>query len=298
VEAFAGIGEFIDRPVKMYSSGMFVRLAFAAAINVDPDVLLVDEALAVGDVAFQHKCMNRIRELQEKGTTVVVVSHDMGLIKATCTWVVLLEAGEVVAQGGPSEMASLYFARSSAEIARAQAPAAPPPVIAAAPAAVAAQIAAPVDDEAGIFRHGTGAARIIGVEVLDASGGPVSLIPFDDEVVLRVRVAYLQDAPTSVIGFGLRDRTGTDILGTNTHEENVTLPPRRAGDTLTVDFRMRLPLAAGTYSVGTAVAADRHTRAYYDWVDNALVVTVAPPESGKAIHGKVWLPVQIAVRPS
>lgn len=295
IETFAGIGEFIDQPVKVYSSGMFVRLAFAAAINVDPDVLLVDEALAVGDVAFQHKCMNRIRDMQSNGTTIVVVSHDMGLIKAICTWVVLLEGGEVIAQGGPAEMASLYFARSSAEIAKVQSPENPQPTILSDPESDIAA-AEPADAEARVFRHGTGQAKIRRVEVLDAAGAPTTLVAFDDVVTVRVHVEYIEDAPTSVVGFSFRDRTGTDIIGTNTHEEQVTLPARRAGETMIVDFRLRLPLAAGHFSVSSAVAADRHTRAYFDWVDNALILTVSPPESGKAIHGKVWVPVQIDVR--
>lgn len=298
IEAFAGIGEFIDRPVRVYSSGMFVRLAFAAAINVDPDVLLVDEALAVGDAAFQHKCMNRIREMQSGGTTIVVVSHDMGLVKAICSWVVLLDAGRIDAQGSPAEIASLYFAKSSAEIARAQAPDQPALAIAGGGRTVAAGPAPDLEARPHVFRHGTGAAKIQRVELLDAAGASTSLVEFDQEVTLRVHVEYFEDVPTSIVGFGVRDRTGTDILGTNTHEEHVTLPARRTGETIAVSFRLRLPLVSGTYSVSSAVAADRHTRAYFDWVDNALIVTVSPPASGKAIHGKVWVPVQIDVRPS
>lgn len=298
IEAFAGIGEFIDRPVRVYSSGMFVRLAFAAAINVDPDVLLVDEALAVGDAAFQHKCMNRIREMQSGGTTIVVVSHDMGLVKAICSWVVLLDAGRIDAQGSPAEIASLYFAKSSAEIARAQAPDQPALALAGGGRTVAAGPAPDLEAQPHVFRHGTGAAKIQRVELLDAAGASTSLVEFDQEVTLRVHVEYFEDVPTSIVGFGVRDRTGTDILGTNTHEEHVTLPARRKGETIAVGFRLRLPLVSGTYSVSSAVAADRHTRAYFDWVDNALIVTVSPPASGKAIHGKVWVPVQIDVRPS
>ena len=298
IEAFAGIGEFIDRPVKVYSSGMFVGLAFAAAINVDPNVLLVEEPLAVGDPTFQHKCMNRIRDLQSKGTTILVVSHDMGMIKAICSWVILLDKGELIAQGSPAQMASLYFARSSVEIAEAQAPGQPQPAIEAGPQPVTFQADPGFEAHVRMFRHGTGTAKIRRVELLGTDDTPTALVEFDHEATLRVHVEYCEDAPTTMVGFGLRDRTGTDIIGTNTYEEQVTLPARRAGDTVVVDFRLRLPLVAGTYSVSSAVAADRDTRAYFDWVDNALVVTVAPPESGKAIHGKVWIPVQITVHAS
>jgi Wzt C-terminal domain len=114
-------------------------------------------------------------------------------------------------------------------------------------------------------------------------------------VTLRVHVQYHKHAPFSILGFSIRDKTGTDIVGTNTHEENVPLPPRRRGDTVVVDFRQRLPLAPGTYSVSTALAYDRSKPNYFDWVDNALVLKVLPPESGKIVHGKVGLPVDIVV---
>ena len=298
IERFAGIGEFIDQPVKVYSSGMFVRLAFAAAIHVDPEIILVDEALAVGDAVFQHQCLLRIREMQARGTTVVFVSHDMGMIKAISSWVVLLGAGRIVAEGDPAEMASLYFARASAEIARAEAPHGPVPTMTPDAEAVRFQSDASLDARVRVFRHGTGAAKIRSIELLDACRRPVTAVEFNDEVTLRVHVEYLADVPSSIVGFGFRDRTGTELIGTNTFEEGITLPARAAGSNLVVDFRLRLPLIPGTYSLSSAIAPDRYTRAYFDWIDNALVVTVSPPPSGKAIHGQVWLPVDITVHPS
>jgi lipopolysaccharide transport system ATP-binding protein len=297
IERFAGIGDFIDQPVKLYSSGMFVRLAFSAAIHVDPDVLLVDEALSVGDAVFQHQCLLRIREMQARGTTIIVVSHDMGMIKAISSWVVLLDGGQIIAQGGPAEMASLYFARASAEIAKAEAPHLPAMTVEEG-ADPRFRADATLDARVRVFRHGTGAARIRRVELLDALGRPTIAVEFNEEAVLRVHVEYVEDVPSSIIGFGFRDRTGTELVGTNTHEEGVVLPFRSAGSTLVVDFRLRLPLVPGTYSVSSAIAADRYTRAYFDWVDNALVLTVSPPSSGKAIHGQVWVPVDISVHPS
>jgi len=298
IERFAGIGEFIDQPVKVYSSGMFVRLAFSAAIHVDPDVILVDEALAVGDAVFQHQCLLRIRQMQANGTTIVCVSHDMGLIKAISSWVVLLDAGRIIAEGDPAEMASLYFARASAEIAKAQAPQGPVPAMASESDAVRFQPDTSLDARVRVFRHGTGAAKIRSIELLDDCRRPTTTVAFNDEATLRVHVEYLADVPASIVGFGFRDRTGTELVGTNTLEEGITLPARAAGSTLVVDFRLRLPLIPGTYSVSSAIAADRYTRAYFDWIDNALVVTVSPPPSGKAIHGQVWLPVEITVHPS
>ena len=297
IEAFAGIGEFIDRPVKSYSSGMFVRLAFSAAIHVDPDILLVDEALAVGDAIFQHQCIRRIRELQADGTTIVFVSHDMAMVRAICTDAVLLDGGRVEAHGDPPTIANLYHARTAALEAPVLGPRGPRPD----PdrgAAVAFHTEPGFDDRVRLFRHGSGAARIRQVELIDAEGRRVQSINFDEEVTLRVHVEYYEDAPFSILGFAIRDKTGTDILGTNTYEENVPLPSRGAGDTLVVDFRQRFPLARGTYSVTTALAYDRVNPSYFDWIDNAFVLTVLPPESGKTIHGKVWVPVEIAVHAS
>ena len=294
IEAFAGIGEFIDRPVKSYSSGMFVRLAFSAAIHVEPSILLVDEALAVGDIVFQHQCIRRIRELQAAGTTIVFVSHDMAMVRSLCTHAMLLDAGRVEARGDPATIANLYHARTAA-IETGRAASGESSADGQSSGAVAFAAEPGFDEQVRLFRHGTGAARIRRVEVLDTEGRRLDTVDFNEEVILRVHVEFYEDTAFSILGFGIRDKTGTDIVGTNTCEEGVSLPARRKGDTLVVDFRQRLPLAPGTYSISTALAYDRSKPSYYDWVDNALVVTVLPPDSGKAVYGKVWLPVQIVV---
>ena len=166
IERFAAIGEFIDQPVKLYSSGMFVRLAFAAAIHVDP-TSSSDEALAVGDAVFQHQCLLRIREMQASGTTIVFVSHEMGMIKAVCSRVVLLDAGQILEEGGPAEITSLYFARASAQIAKTQAPH-DPVTISTSPAEPTFAADPGFDAQVRVFRHGTGAAKIRRIELLDS----------------------------------------------------------------------------------------------------------------------------------
>jgi lipopolysaccharide transport system ATP-binding protein len=219
------------------------------------------------------------------------------MIKAVCSRVVLLDAGQILEEGGPAEITSLYFARASAQIAQAQAPH-DPVTITTSPAEPRFAADPDFDAQARVFRHGTGAAKIRRIELLDSCGRPVTAVAFNDEAILRVHAEFLADVPSSIIGFGFRDRAGIELIGTNTFEEGITLPSRSAGSTLVVDFRLRLPLIPGTYSISSAIAADRYTRAYYDWIDNALIVTVAPPASGKAIHGQVWVPVEISVRPS
>jgi lipopolysaccharide transport system ATP-binding protein len=276
---------------------MFVRLAFSAAIHVDPDILLVDEALAVGDGAFQHQCLRRIRELQAGGTTILFVSHDMTMVRAICNDAVLLDRGRVQARDDPATIANLYHARTSSLEAALLAPRGPRPDMGRS-AAVPFHVGKDFDERVKAYRHGTGAARIREVELIDAEGRQVSAVHFNEQVILRVHVEYYEDAPFSILGFGFRDKTGIDIIGTNTHEERVSLPPRRAGDTLVVDFRQHLPLARGSYSVSTALAYDPARPTYFDWVDNALLVTVLSPESGKVVHGKVWVPVEISVHAS
>jgi ABC-type polysaccharide/polyol phosphate transport system ATPase subunit len=295
IEAFAEIGPFIDQPVKTYSSGMFVRLAFAAAIHVDPDVLLVDEALAVGDAIFQHRCIRRIQELQEQGKTIVFVSHDVGMVKAICSETLFLDGGRVRGHGDPGEIANLYHAHiASLETGRTERSAA---VRAAAgpPTSAVFRPDPTFDQRASLFRHGTGAARIRNVELLDADHRPLVAAEFDQEVILRVHVEYYQDAPTSILGYLIRDKTGTNIAGSNTYEEDAPIPPRKAGQTLVVDYRHRLPLMPGTYSVTTALAYSRLSATYFDWIDNALVFELLPPPGGRMIHTRVVLPVQLTL---
>jgi hypothetical protein len=151
------------------------------------------------------------------------------------------------------------------------------------------------ENRASLFRHGGGQARVRNVELLDSGGRAVSVAAFDEDLVLRVHVEFVQSVEHYILGFFFRDRTGTDLVGTNTHEEGWELPPRRPGDTLVVDFRQRVPLAHGTYSVTVGLAYRRNAPGYFDWVDNALVFEVLPPASGKLIHSRVYLPAEIEV---
>jgi ABC-type polysaccharide/polyol phosphate transport system ATPase subunit len=296
IEAFAEIGEFIDQPVKTYSSGMFVRLAFAAAIHIDPDILLIDEALAVGDAIFQHRCIRKIKEFQHRGKTILFVSHDTNTVKSICTQAVFLNAGRIEAIGDAESVASQYHAHVA--MLESRRPEAEPPL----PAGQAQGQHTAIfradtgfERRAGLFRHGSGDARIRNVEAIDVDGQRVSAVPFDQPVVLRIHVEFHADAPFYILGILLRDRAGNDLVGTNTYEENVPLPERRAGDTLVVDFRQRIPLAHGTYSVTVGLAYHRTAPVYFDWIDNALLIEVLPPADGRIVNAKVWIPVEIIV---
>ena len=294
IEAFAGIGAFIDQPVKTYSNGMFVRLAFAAAIHIDPDILLVDEALAVGDAIFQHRCIRKIKEFQAQGKTICFVSHDMGAVKAVCSKAILLHAGEVVKVGDPEEIVNLYHSYVASIESRRIEAGAVKPVHRVGGGSPKFLPDPEFDRRVALFRHGTGAARIRNVQVLDGEGSPLEVVEFNREIILRVHIEFYEEVVFYIVGYFFRDKNGLDLVGTNTYEEGISVPSRYAGETLVVDFRQSLPLMPGTYSITTAVAYSRHLPTYLDWVDNALIVEVLPP-GDKYIHGKVWLPIEISL---
>src|SRR3979409_1036038 len=179
IEHFAEIGEFLYQPVKTYSSGMYVRLAFAIAASVDPDILIIDEALAVGDAVFQHRCLRRINELHERGATVLFVSHDGAAVRALCSRAILLRAGGVIADGKPADVLNLYqkiiMEREQAYKAATGEPGAEP--------AAADETLAPLSVA---YRHGDGTAEIIGAELTDTNHNRVEIVESGESLVLRM----------------------------------------------------------------------------------------------------------------
>jgi lipopolysaccharide transport system ATP-binding protein len=291
IVAFAEIGEFIEQPVKTYSSGMYVRLAFALAIHLDPEVLLVDEALSVGDAVFQHRCMRKIRELQESGVTILFVSHDTGTVKSLCTRAVLLENGRVVEAGDPDAVVNRYHARVAARIASA-------PYDAGEPIAEAEAFSdnPAFGQVAGFFRHGTGAARFTDVELLTANGRPAPAVDSGTPVRLRAHLRFTEAATDVVVGFYVKDRQGLELFGSNTAEEGQVLASVPAGEAMVVEFGFPASLRPGHYSVTVAAAYNRRDPVYLDWVDNALVFQVLPAAGGRTVHGLVDLPLEVQVR--
>ncbi len=281
IKDFAGIGEFIKLPVKTYSTGMYVRLAFATAINLDPDILVVDEVLAVGDAQFQHRCMFKVRELQKQGKTIVFVSHDVGAIRALCQEAMLLEQGETIAVGPAKEMIELYFSRLSKE--------------------TSGKIG-PIDDNIGIGsndfdiceeitelppennipnidnRYGNGHAKIRGLAIYDCANNKINAIEHGNPIKIRVTVEYLKKLKSPIIGFLMRDRLGQDVIGTNSAIEGINFKPAESGQIQTVEFLVRLPiLFPGNYSISVAVAnGDLTSYEMCDWIDNADNIQLMP----------------------
>jgi ABC-type polysaccharide/polyol phosphate transport system ATPase subunit len=288
IERFAEIGPFVHQPVKTYSSGMYVRLAFAIAVNVDPQILLVDEALAVGDATFQHRCLRRIKEMQEKGTTILFVSHDLGAVRALCSRAVLLNAGAVVIDGKPADVLNRYqriiMAREEAYEAQAQ-------------VSTGELAASPeIDEEEGAplhytYRHGDGSAEILSLTLLDASLRPIELVETGEAVYIRMRVRFHKDVEEPVFGIIIRNRLGIHIYGTNTRLQEVNIGQVRSGETVEVSFAFNCRL--GTDNFNVAVAVHSADGVSFDWLDGALFFQVM---SATAIEGVVNLDARVTAR--
>ena len=268
IESFAEIGDFINQPVKTYSTGMYVRLAFAAAISVMPQILLVDEALAVGDAVFQHRCMRRIRELQENGTTILLVSHDPNAIRALCSRALLLHNGKMEALDKPNEVLNRYqkliMARENAyEESR------PKTEV---PELNDGDEDQPLAPLSFTYRHGDGSAEITAVELSDALHQRVEFVETGAEVKVRVRIHFHEPVEAPVCGFLIRTRHGIHIYGTNTQLQLENIGPAKRGENIEVSFAFNCWLAPGSYSLTFAVHSVDGIS--FDWIDGALFFNV------------------------
>lgn len=289
IERFAEIGPFIHQPVKTYSSGMYVRLAFAIAVTVRPQVLLVDEALAVGDAAFQHRCLRRIKEMQERGTTILFVSHDLGAVRALCSRAILLNSGSIVIDGKPQDVLNRYqrliMAREEAYEAECQAL-----------AGGEREESAALDDERSAplhytYRHGDGSAAILSVQLLDDALRAVELVETGEAVYVRMRVRFHKDVDEPVFGFLIRNRHGINVYGTNTKLQEVTVGAVQSGEIVEVTFAFNCWLGIDSFNVTVAVhSADAIS---FDWLDGALFFRVI---SATALEGVSNLDATVTAR--
>jgi lipopolysaccharide transport system ATP-binding protein len=243
IEAFAQLGRFFDAPIKTYSSGMAARLGFAVAVHVDPDVLLVDEVLAVGDEYFQHKCYAKIAEFRGAGKTIVLVSHDIGLIQRLCDRAIWLDQGRVAASGTVRDVATAYHLEVGERELRERA----------------------LRGEVG-GRSGSGEIEIVSAKVIDKGGAPQTLLEIGDPASFEIRYRNTSGVADAVFGVYVYRDDGTGIYGTNTMLDDVAVPLREEG---VVRFAMdSLALLPGAYDVDVA-ATDRSDR-HYDYHQKAL----------------------------
>ncbi len=277
IAEFSELGDYFDQPMRVYSTGMQVRLAFSAATAVRPEILIVDEALSVGDAYFQHKCIERIRSFREQGTTLLFVSHDPGAVKSLCERALLIDDG-VILQDGPSDTVLDYY---NARIARASSD----------------EEIRQLEGEDGVStRSGTGNVRIEEVEMLGADGTPARAFPVGDTALIRCRVRFHHPMADPTVGILIRDRMGSDVFGVNSFHLGADVPPCTGGDTLEVDFRLALNLGPGNYSLSVAVhPGDSHLIENCDWWDRCLVFQVVPG-SGPSFVGVASLPVEVEVK--
>ncbi len=294
IAEFAEIGDFIEQPVKTYSSGMSVRLAFAVAIHVEPEILLVDEALAVGDIYFRQRCMRKVHELRQRGVTIVFVSHSMGDVKAIGDRTMWLEHGRI-REIGPTDQVVTHYLAAMAEKDTAYLEIKSPSV---APVTTLS-ITAPevVTSIPNIdHRHGDGRAEVIGIAVYNPLGEPLQLLEPDSRIIIRISARAIQPIAHPNIGFMLRNHMGLDFAGSNTLREGHELPPMAAGDIVTADFHVDLPTLYPTHFSFSPAIADGNLTHYKmcDWVDNALTLQMAH-SSGGQVYGYLHLPCRVEV---
>jgi lipopolysaccharide transport system ATP-binding protein len=256
IEAFAEIGDYMDQPVRVYSSGMQMRLAFSVATAHRPDVLIVDEALSVGDAYFQHKSFDRIREFRKSGTTLLLVSHDKGSIQSICDRAILLNAGRVAMQGEPEAVMDYYNAmladHQNQEV---------------------KQVV--LDDGKVQTISGTGDATVTLITLVDQAGKPLEVVDVGQPVHLVIDVKAHKAIDRLVLGYGIKDRLGQVIYGTNTHLKEQAISQVAAGAGYRFDISFPANLGPGTYSIQTAlVSNDTHLVNNYEWRDLALVFNV------------------------
>jgi len=277
IVAFAEIGEFIDQPVKTYSSGMYVRLAFAVAVVLDPDILLIDEILAVGDAYFQHKCIRKIRDFQERGKTLVYVTHDIESVRNLCHQALILDYSRLLARGEPGEIADQYMALIDGRERDGGRP----------PRPGGAEV-----ERGPALRYGSREAEIVSVEILDGEGKERRRFQAGEEFTLRFGVAFHSDVAGFVFGNIFRNKYGLNVFGTNTDWEDRPAGDFRRGERCRLTFRHRAELAAGTYSVNPAASAVTGPGTYrtLDWINTAAVIEIDNP---RRMEGYVSLPTRI-----
>ncbi len=278
---FAEIGDFVYQPVKTYSSGMFVRLAFALAINVEPEILIVDEALSVGDVFFQAKCYRRMEEIRQNGTTILMVTHDMGSIIKYCDKVVLLNKGEFVAEGAAGYMVDLYkkilagqMDALQAELAEERGEAEPAAFTAAVSGGLMKE---QITINASRTEYGDGRAEIYDLGLLDARGNLTNLLLKGEMFTIRECIRFHADIEAPIFTYTIKDKKGTDLTGTNTLYEGADIRPVKAGDEYQVEFTQKMTLQGGEYLLSmscTGFEAGEHV-VYHRLYDVANITVIS-----------------------
>ncbi|HXP63704.1 MAG TPA: Wzt carbohydrate-binding domain-containing protein, partial [Dongiaceae bacterium] len=296
VIAFADIGQFIDQPVKTYSSGMMMRLAFAVAVNVQPDVLIIDEALAVGDVFFSQKCFQRIREIVHNGATLIFVSHDMGAVQSLCDRALLLNQGSLMFDGAPEDCVSRYFALHNVSMKSGQSVAGkhPPVNLAVLNSVRAGDILASAKS-----RHGDKALEIAAAMVVDGHGAATLDFEMMHRAAVRMYLRANAEIKRPSAGIQLHDRMGNLVFAAGTPQLRFPLPALSKGEEILLEFRIALSLQPGLYTLSLDAAEfdeeNPNVGAFYDRIGGLGPLSVAHHGSGALpFYGIAQLPMDIS----
>lgn len=276
IESFAEIGSYIDQPVRVYSSGMQVRLAFSLATAIRPDVLIIDEALSVGDTYFKHKSFERIKQFRKQGTTLLIVSHDKNAIQTICDRAILLNGGKLEMEGDPETVMDYY----NALLADNQ-----------------KQKVSQSKNSQGKTEtiSGTGQVKLSKIQLLNDKNEAIEVVGVGQSVTLRVEAQVEGDIPKLVFGYGLKDRLGQVVYGTNTYHTKQILLNVKSGERVRFDVRFDMNVGAGSYSVQTAfVSSDTHLENNYEWRDQAYIFNVVNFNQTYFV-GSAWIPPKIEV---
>lgn len=276
IETFAEIGEYIDQPVRTYSSGMQMRLAFSVATAQRPDILIVDEALSVGDSYFQHKSFERIRKFREAGTTLLIVSHDRYAIQTVCDRAILMDSGRVRMEGSPVDVLDYYnamMAEHNHQVIQQKT----------------------LSDGRVTTISGSGEAGIIDVRLINQQGRAADTVEVGEPLQLRVRIRANTALDRLVVGFLLKDRLGQAIYGINTHRLEQPLENLAEGEEATFCFSFPARLGKGSYSVALSLSReDSHLDKNFEWQDNALIFHVFNTTHEDFV-GSSWLGASLTI---
>jgi ABC-type polysaccharide/polyol phosphate transport system ATPase subunit len=315
IAAFADIKDFIDRPVKTYSSGMYVRLAFASAIHVDPDIFIVDEALAVGDMFFQAKCMARMRKMMESGVTVLFVSHDTSSVKSLCQRGVFIENGELKKIGKAADIVANYTSMIHEEmnqelkiqlegnkdevgrIHRQKIGQTNQVEIDSVISEIFVSTDREVDLADGSHRYGEGGAKVLDLKLLNSQHLPTAELESREEFIIQASILFEQDFPTFCFGYLVRDIKGIDIIGTVTSVEKIHMPAVLAGDVYVVEMKAENMLNAGIYTLTFAIEMPvvlNQTHIFLDYINDGIIFKVNIAEDPlDRFTAKVYVPAEI-----
>lgn len=278
--SFAEIGDYIDQPVRVYSSGMQVRLAFSVATAIRPDILIIDEALSVGDAYFQHKSFERIKQFKNNGTSLLLVSHDKQAIQSICDKALLLANGRKILEGKPEEVLDHYNALL-AERGKAI------------NSTVALQSREKTSDESGnktVLVSGSGEVDFISVGLYDSDGELIEVGKVGQSVSLRLTLKIMKSIPELVVGYVIKDRFGREIFGTNTFYMKRVIYNLSEGELVTYEFNFPLNVGEGNYSISVAAHRESsHVVKNYMWKDVAVIFSVVNVGYNSFI-GSSWIP--------